>query len=113
MYLDYAGVRTLDSIIRAKSIFGLSEFTVISQPFHIDRAIIIAKSQGLSVVGYEAGRVRFLTAPFTYVREFFSRILVVYDIFTGTSPRFGGERIEIISDPNIRPVPNKICSPRE
>lgn len=54
MYLDYAGVRTLDSIIRAKNIFGLNEFTVISQPFHIDRALIIAKSQGLSVVGYEA-----------------------------------------------------------
>lgn len=45
MYLDYAGVRTLDSIIRAKEIFSLEKFTIISQPFHIDRAILIAKSQ--------------------------------------------------------------------
>ncbi len=45
MYLDYAGVRTLDSIVRAKEIFGLQSFTVISQPFHIDRALFIAREK--------------------------------------------------------------------
>lgn len=54
MYLDYAGIRTLDSILRARDIFGLSEFTVISQAFHIDRALFVARHNGIDAVGYEA-----------------------------------------------------------
>jgi SanA protein len=88
MYLDYAGVRTLDSILRAHDIFGLDRFTIVSQPFHVDRAIFIAESHGLSTIGYEAGEVGFWVAPKTYVREFFSRILLFYDIFIGTEPKF-------------------------
>lgn len=88
MYLDYAGLRTLDSIYRAHDIFGLDRFTVISQPFHIDRAIFIAEGNGLSVIGYEAEKVGFWTAPKTYVREFFSRVLLFYDMFIGTKPKF-------------------------
>lgn len=47
MYLDYAGIRTLDSILRAHDIFGLERFTVISQPFHVNRALFIAKNNGI------------------------------------------------------------------
>lgn len=113
MYLDYAGIRTLDSVLRARDIFGLSEFTVISQPFHIDRALFIARWNHISAVGYEAEQVSFLAAPKTYFREFFSRGLLFYDIFIGTEPRFGGEDVKILTDPDIRPVPSKICSPRQ
>lgn len=88
MYLDYAGIRTLDSMLRARDIFGLQQFTIISQPFHVDRAIFIAQSNGINAIGYEAEKVSFLQAPMIYVREFFSRILLFYDIFIGTEPRF-------------------------
>lgn len=112
MYLDYAGIRTLDSMLRARDIFGLQQFTIISQPFHVDRAIFIAQSNGIDAIGYEAEKVAFFQAPMIYAREFFSRILLFYDIFIGTEPRFWGEKIDIQTNPDIRPVPSKICSPR-
>ena len=43
IYLDYAGFSTLDSVLRAKEIFGLSQFTIISQKFHNERALFIDK----------------------------------------------------------------------
>jgi SanA protein len=39
IYLDYAGFRTLDSVVRAKEIFGQTSITIISQKFHNERAI--------------------------------------------------------------------------
>ena len=43
IYCDYAGFRTLDSIVRVKEIFGQTSFTVVSQEFHNQRAIFIAQ----------------------------------------------------------------------
>ncbi|CAG0902738.1 unnamed protein product, partial [Cyprideis torosa] len=54
IYPDYGGRRTLDSVVRAHEIFGLDEFTIISQGFHNERAIYIAKEKGLNCVGYNA-----------------------------------------------------------
>ena len=50
IYLDYAGFRTYDSMVRAKEVFGLSSFTIISQPFHNERALYIATRKGLDVL---------------------------------------------------------------
>jgi SanA protein len=112
MYLDYAGIRTLDSLIRARDIFGLTQFTVISQPFHIDRALFIAREKNLQAVGYEADSVPFFSAPTPYIREFFSRGVALYDLFFETLPKYSGERIVLEYNPDIRPIPSKICSPR-
>ena len=48
IYSDYAGFRTLDSIVRAKEVFGQARFTVVSQAFHNERAIFIARHFGAS-----------------------------------------------------------------
>ncbi|MFT7481835.1 MAG: SanA protein, partial [Oceanospirillaceae bacterium] len=57
MYKDYAGFRTLDSIVRSKEVFGQSSITVISQPFHNERAIYIATRKGIDAIGYNSERV--------------------------------------------------------
>ena len=54
IFLDYAGFRTLDSMVRAKAIFGLDSVTVISQEFHNERAIYLAKHKGLDAIGFNA-----------------------------------------------------------
>lgn len=54
IYLDYAGFRTLDSVVRMEKIFGQSSFTIISQEFHNRRAIYIAQARDLQVVGFNA-----------------------------------------------------------
>jgi len=54
IYLDYAGFRTFDSIIRLKEIFGQDSVTIISQQFHNERALYIAYKSGIKAVGFNA-----------------------------------------------------------
>jgi len=95
IYLDYAGFRTYDSIVRAKEVFGQTNFTVISQKFHNQRAIFIGKSKGLDIVGYNARDVnkKFMASQFP--RELLSRALMYSDIITGRHPYFYGNPIHI------------------
>ncbi len=51
---DYAGFRTLDSVVRAKEIFGLSHCTIISEEFHCPRAVWIAQQHGLDAIAFAA-----------------------------------------------------------
>lgn len=112
MYLDYAGLRTRDSILRARDIFGISKYTIISQEFHLDRALYHAISENIDAIGYAAESIPFSTAPRVYLREFLSRFIALYDRIVGTEPKFSGEKIHIEYSDTIRPVPSKICSPR-
>ena len=51
---DYAGFRTLDSVMRAQSVFGLTRFTIVTEEFHCPRALWIARRHGLDVVAFAA-----------------------------------------------------------
>lgn len=95
IFLDYAGFRTLDSVVRAKKVFGLKRFTVISQRFHNERALFIAQKNGLNAVGYNAKDVGKNYGFKTNIREKFARVKVVLDMMTGKEPKFLGEQIEI------------------
>jgi len=91
--LDYAGRRTLDSVIRAKEVFGLDSFTVISQRFHNERAVFTGLEKGLDVVGYNAGDVSSIRVA---VRDWLSRAMAVLDVkVLNTQPRFLGEPIVV------------------
>jgi SanA protein len=91
--LDYAGFRTLDSVVRAKEIFGLwSGFTIISQPFHVERAIFLAKENNISAIGFGAANVSISVGLRTYIREIGARWIAVLDIFMGTEPVILGEK---------------------
>jgi SanA protein len=95
IFLDYAGFRTLDSVIRAGKVFGLKSFTVISQKFHNERAIYIAQNNGLNAIGYNAKDVGKNYGFKTNIREKFARVKVVLDIVVGKEPKFLGEKIDI------------------
>jgi SanA protein len=95
IYLDYAGFRTLDSILRAKEIFGLSKFTVISQKFHNERALFLAKHHGIEAIAYNAADVGFPYGLRTHLREYPARVMALLDIIFATQPKFGGEKIRI------------------
>lgn len=96
IYCDYAGFRTLDSMVRAKKIFGLDTFTVISQQFHNERALALAQWQGLDAIGYNARTIKFNKGMKVYLREILARTKMVLDIIINKQPYFGGNRIEII-----------------
>ena len=95
IYLDYAGFRTYDSVIRLYKIFGQNSFTIISQEFQNRRAIFIAKWLDLSAVGYNADDVDIYNGFKTKLREIFSRVKVFFDLMINKQPKFLGEKIEI------------------
>lgn len=95
IFLDYAGFRTLDSVIRSEAVFGQHSITIISQKFHVERAIYIAKKKGIKAIGFNAKDVSTRAGLKTTIRERFARIKVVLDIWFGKEPKFYGDKIEI------------------
>ena len=96
IYLDYAGFRTLDSVVRCKEVFRESQFTVISQRFHAERAVFLGRSYGFTVNGFAARDVPAAYSVKTGIRESFARMKAVLDIYVlNTSPKFYGPQIKI------------------
>lgn len=92
--LDYAGLRTLDSIIRAKEIFGQKSFTIISQKFHNERAVFISRKNNIDVVAFNSKSP--IMSKQMKGREFLAKTKAVLDIYLlKTNPKFLGEKIEI------------------
>lgn len=93
MTMDFAGFRTLDSIVRAQRVFGLDQYTIVSQRFHDFRAVFIARYSDIDAVAYtriEEDRRQPLR---TEAREFVARAVAVLDLFVlHSQPRFLGER---------------------
>lgn len=95
IYLDFAGFRTLDSVIRASKVFGQNSFTVISQEFHNKRAIYIASLNNINVVGYNAKDVSKKYGVKVYLREYLARTKVFVDVLFNVQPKFLGPKIDI------------------
>ncbi|MEI6947721.1 ElyC/SanA/YdcF family protein [Paraflavisolibacter sp. H34] len=93
IFLDYAGFRTFDSIVRLREIFGQRSATIISQPFHNERAIYLATREGIAAVGFNARDVGARSGIRIKAREKLARVKVFVDYLTGTEPRFLGEKI--------------------
>jgi SanA protein len=93
---DYAGFRTLDSIIRFKKIFGRQRGIVVSQKFHNERAIYIGRAYGIELYGYNALDVGIGSGLKTRLREVLSRVMCVLDVeLLHTRPRFLGKQIKV------------------
>ncbi|HKX32219.1 MAG TPA: ElyC/SanA/YdcF family protein [Blastocatellia bacterium] len=106
--LDHSSQRTLDSIVRAREVFGLTRVTIITDDFHTYRALFLGRHYGLNAVAYAsiAGSVRplsFNTSAKTAIREWFARVKAVLDLYLlPIHPDTSGPKIEIkISDPGV------------
>lgn len=96
IYCDYAGFRTMDSIVRAKEIFGQTAITVISQEFHNQRAIFIARNRGVDAIAFNAPEVDAYGSFKTKCRESVARANMLLDLFVfHRGPKFLGEKISI------------------
>lgn len=95
IYLDYAGFRTLDSVVRMEKIFGQTRFTVISQEFHNRRAVYIAQAKGLQAVGFNAADVTAYNGLKTQAREKLARVKLFIDLWINKNPKFLGEEVVI------------------
>ncbi len=96
IFMDFAGFRTLDSVVRAKHIFGQKALTIISQRFHLERAIYIGSKNGMDVLGFAADEVDEPGHVRVRLREVFARVKACLDIHVlRKKPRFLGEKILI------------------
>ncbi len=94
--LDYAGFRTLDSIVRCQKVFSQDDIIVVSQPFHNKRAIFISDYYGIKTIGFNARKVPFALDMKTPIREYFARFKAVLDLYIlKTAPKFLGEKVKI------------------
>lgn len=93
---DYAGFRTLDSVVRAQKVFHADRITIVSQRFHNERAVFLARAEGLDAIGFNAPDVRFESAIKTYIREAFARVKAVLDVHVlRTKPKFFGDPVKL------------------
>lgn len=93
---DFAGLRTLDSVVRAKEIFGADRILFISQRFQVERAIYLAKANDIEAFGFAAQDVESSGALKTRLREVGARVKMWLDVhFLETQPRFMGEPEEL------------------
>ncbi|WP_075321320.1 SanA/YdcF family protein [Histophilus somni] len=97
MYMDFAGFRTLDSVIRADKVFKAQPMTIITQQFHCERALFIAKFYDIDAICFAA------KSPANYLsvrmRELFARVKAILDIVLEKEPYFLG---------NPEPLPTPI-----
>jgi len=95
IFLDYAGFRTLDSVIRAKDIFGQNSITIISQQFHNERAIYLARHKNIKAVAFNAKNVSGRYGFKVQLREYLARAKASIDVLFNVKPKFLGDKIEI------------------
>lgn len=96
MTLDYAGFRTLDSVVRAQKVFGQKRVTIVTDDFHVSRAVFLARHEGLEAVAFTSAKVSTLFSARTRVREVGARVKAALDVYVlHTRPHFLGEPVEI------------------
>lgn len=74
IFLDHQGFSTYESIMRAKEVFGLKHVIIVTQTFHINRAVYLANSVQMDAVGAKAERIYLPHNIYWQLREFGARI---------------------------------------
>ncbi len=90
---DYAGIRTLDSILRTNKVFGHKDYLIISQKFHNERALFLAKHNGQQPIAFNAANPYSQNMTKIIIREVFARVKAVMDILFRAQARHYGQPI--------------------
>ena len=100
IFLDHAGFSTWDSMCRARDVFEVADLIIVTQEFHISRAVCMARSLGIDAVGYGLNQDRFAGPSLRYwrFREYFARVKAFYSIIFKPKPRYLGDTIPITGD---------------
>ncbi|GIU01622.1 hypothetical protein TSL6_21280 [Sulfurovum sp. TSL6] len=95
--LDPLGIRTLDSVVRAEAIFDLKDYIIVSQKFHLERALFLAKAKGQKVIGFTAKDIPGTAAAYRMkAREYLARAKAFLDVYIlHTTPKFHGKKKKV------------------
>lgn len=101
VFYDHAGFSTYDTMYRARGVFCVEDAVIVTQRFHLYRALFIARSLGIDAVGYEApeiNRFRRMLHVRWEAREFLARVKAFFCVLLHTKPVFLGDQIPITGD---------------
>lgn len=99
IYSDPAGYRTWDSVLRARDVFGQNRLIIVSQRFHLSRALFQARHAGIEAWGFEARDVDSPYSIFTELRRFPSALRAYYDAWTDAPARDSSPPVKIGVEP--------------
>ncbi|HPA71827.1 MAG TPA: ElyC/SanA/YdcF family protein [Spirochaetota bacterium] len=98
LFLDHAGFDTYSTMSRAAKVFAVRDALVVTQEFHLHRAVYLARKAGLDVRGVPADRRTYVNAAAYRFREYLARVKAVANVLTGREPRFLGRVIPVTGD---------------
>lgn len=101
IFLDHAGFDTYDSVYRAKHIFNVTEIVIVTQHFHVKRAVYIAKSLGLKVQGFTADKHQYGIAKKMVLRESLANVKAFLELLFHKKPKYLGSIIDIKGDSSL------------
>ncbi len=100
IFVDYAGFDTYSTMYRAKHIFKIKKATLISQEYHLNRAIYIGQKLGIKSAGYSANNGEYHGYKYVCFREYGSIFKSFFDVLRDREPRFLGTPININDSSN-------------
>ncbi len=101
IFLDHAGFDTYSTMVRARKVFLIKDVIIVSQEFHLPRAVYIARSIGLDAIGINANNNKYAGLKQLKVREIIARVKAFVEVLFHKKPRFLGEQIPITGDSRL------------
>lgn len=98
LFLDHAGFDTYDSLYRASRVFGVTDALIVTQRYHLPRALFVARSVDIRAVGVASDLQPYVKQTWFSFRESLARVKAVLDVITGAEPEFLGERVDMGGD---------------
>lgn len=101
IFLDHAGFNTYNSMLRAKKVFEVKDCIVVSQDYHLPRAVYIARSIGMNAYGFAQDSNHLSSIKFNKKREILARVKSFGEVLFSISPTYLGEKIPITGDSSL------------
>jgi SanA protein len=101
IFLDHAGFDTYNSMVRAKEIFQIKDAIIVTQEFHLLRAVYIARSKGLEAYGMKADKRNYAALKRLKFRELLAKVKAFAEVSINKKPRYLGNQIPITGDSKL------------
>lgn len=101
IFMDHAGFSTYESMYRARDVFRVNKAIVVTQKFHLPRALFLARNLGIDAQGVTADKRKYAGEDYLYFRELFARTKAVIQLALNSKPKYLGPAIPISGDGQV------------
>ena len=101
IFLDHAGFDTYNTMVRAKEIFQVTDAIIVTQEFHLSRAVYLARSKGITAFGIKADKRSYAAISKLKIRETIANVKAFIEVLINKSPKFLGSKIPITGNSKL------------